>query len=247
MSPALTTAANAYSSVGSYPITAAGASDPNYLISYMPGTLKITPAPLIITANNVSMVAGAAVPALTMSCTGFVCGDSAACLDTQPTIATPATSRSPAGVYPILVAGACAHNYTITQVNGLLTVAATPVNVDKVSIQTIHLGRLGLCKKTAKVIVVQFSGALNGLSAQNLNCYSLVTVPSGKQKSKVVALSQAAYNPANNTVRLTTRKPLVLKPSLKLTVNGQGVFDSLDRPLGGNYAAILSKTGVRPV
>ena len=71
-------------------------------------------------------------------------------------------------------------------------------------------------------------------------------------------MSQATYNPANNTVRLVTRKPLVLNPPLKLTINAAGLLDTLGRPLdgdhdgqpGGNFAASLRKNGVtnpRPV
>ena len=43
--PTLATAANAGSPVGSYEIDVSGAADPNYNITYMPGTLTVTPAP----------------------------------------------------------------------------------------------------------------------------------------------------------------------------------------------------------
>ncbi len=41
--PTLTTTATTSSPAGSYPITASGAADPNYTISYVPGTLTVTP------------------------------------------------------------------------------------------------------------------------------------------------------------------------------------------------------------
>ena len=93
---------------------AAGAVDPDYTISYQPGTLLITPAPLTITANDVSMVQGEALPPLTMTCKGLVNGDSSTCLTMAPTLTTSATPQSPAGTYPIVVSGACAANYAIT-------------------------------------------------------------------------------------------------------------------------------------
>ena len=37
------TTATAASAVGTYPITASGATSPNYTISYVPGTLTVTP------------------------------------------------------------------------------------------------------------------------------------------------------------------------------------------------------------
>jgi len=242
-SPTMSTTATYASPVlpGGYTIIASGASDPDYIISYRPGTLLITPAPLTITANDASMVQGTAMPPLTMTCSGLVNGDSPACLTTTPTLTTPATPLSPAGAYPIVVGGACSANYAITYANGVLTVTPAPVRILGVSLQTIHLGRLGKCKKTTQVIVLHFSGALDAGCAQNTNCYNLVTIACGKQQSKVVALAHATYNPADNSVKLTTRKRLVFGPSLRLTV--AGLSDWLGRPLDGHFVAMLSKRG----
>jgi hypothetical protein len=63
--PTLTTAATAASHVGTYAITAAGAADPDYTVSYVAGSLAVTTAPLTITANDQSKAYGAALPALT--------------------------------------------------------------------------------------------------------------------------------------------------------------------------------------
>ena len=249
--PSMTTTATAASPVlpGGYAIIASGASDPDYAISYQPGTLLITPAPLTITANNASMFQGAAVPPLSVSYSGFVNGDSPASLGRQPTVTTPATPLSPAGAYPIVAGGASSPNYAINYASGVLVVTPAPVRVLSVSIQAVRLGKT---KKTTQVIVLQFSGALNAGDAQSIGNYSLATIPSNKkQKSKAVALSQATYNPANNTVRLVTRSPLVLNPPLKLTIYAAGLLDTLGRPLdgnhdgqpGGNCVVTLSKKG----
>ncbi|MGZ6043662.1 MAG: hypothetical protein ACXWNW_03825 [Isosphaeraceae bacterium] len=123
------------------------------------------------------------------------------------------------------------------------------MRVLSVSVQAVRLGKT---KKTTQVIVLQFSGALNPGDAQAIGNYSLVTIPSNKkQKSKAVALSQATYNPVNNTVTLVTRSALVLNPPLKLTINAAGLLDSLGRPLDGNHdgqpegncVVTLSKSG----
>jgi uncharacterized repeat protein (TIGR03803 family) len=118
----LTTTATAASSVGTYPITASGAADLNYTITHVNGTLTVTPAALTITADNKSKVYGAALPTLTVSYAGLVNGDTPASLDTQVTLATIATAASPVGTYPITASGAADLNYTITHVNGTLTV-----------------------------------------------------------------------------------------------------------------------------
>ncbi len=120
--PTLSTTATAGSHVGAYAITASGASDPNYTISYISGTLSIAPAALTITANNASMVYGGALPTLTASYFGFVNGDTVASLTTRPTLNTTATATSLPGSYSVTANGAVDPNYTITYVSGSLTI-----------------------------------------------------------------------------------------------------------------------------
>jgi hypothetical protein len=124
--PTVTTAATATSNVGTYPINASGAVDPNYTISYVAGILTVTPVPLRITADDQAMVAGTARPALTVHYTGFVNGDTAASLASAPVVSTAATAASPAGSYAITVSGAADPNYTITFVSGTLTITPAP-------------------------------------------------------------------------------------------------------------------------
>ena len=89
--PTLTTTATASSHVSGspYAITASGAVDTDYSISYVAGTLTVTPAALTITANNQTKVYGAVLPTLTASYTGFVNGDTAASLTILPTSPPP--------------------------------------------------------------------------------------------------------------------------------------------------------------
>jgi hypothetical protein len=104
--PNLSTTANSGSTVGSYTMAASGAASANYTISYVAGTLSVTPAPLTITANNATTVYGSAAPALTATYTGFVNGDNATKLTAQPTLTTTYTSTSVTGTYPITASGA---------------------------------------------------------------------------------------------------------------------------------------------
>jgi hypothetical protein len=122
--PTLATAATAASHVAGnpYSITADGAADPDYNITYVAGTLTVTPASLTITADNKTKLYGAALPTLTASYTGFVNGDSEASLTTLPTLATTATDTSPPGSYTITVSSASSQDYVITYVPGTLTI-----------------------------------------------------------------------------------------------------------------------------
>ena len=186
-------------------------------------TVSIAPAPLVITAVSRTMIAGGPVPSLTASFAGLVNGDTAASLRTPPALATPATSASPIGNYRILVGGASSPNYRITFVDDTITVIPLPkpAVVQRVSIQKIKTGK----HKTAQVIVVRFSEALDAADAQNFSSYILATVAkSKKQNSKPVALAKASYSSA--TFTLTTRKALVLSPPLELTIEAASLLDA---------------------
>ena len=100
--PTLTTTATASSHVSSnpYSITASGAADSDYSISYVAGTLTVTTAALTITPYNQTKVYAAAVLPLAASYSGFVNGDTSASLTTQPTLTTTAHRRQPCRQLP---------------------------------------------------------------------------------------------------------------------------------------------------
>jgi len=138
----LSTSATPGSSVGTYPISAAGAADANYTISFVPGTLTVNPAALTIRAEDKTKVTGEANPPLTATYTGFVNGDIATSLDSPVALTTTATTSSPEGAYPITASGAADANYFITHVNGTLTVQ--PDNSLPAPWQSQDVGSVGL-------------------------------------------------------------------------------------------------------
>ena len=96
----------------------------NYTTVTITRPISVAKAALTITAADKTMVAGAAVPTLTATGSGFVSPDTLAVLDTAPALTTTATSASAAGTYPITVSGAVDADYTITFVAGTMTVTA---------------------------------------------------------------------------------------------------------------------------
>ena len=88
-------------------------------------TFSIKQAPLTITAQNKEREVGEENPTLTVSYSGFMNGENESVLTTKPTVTTTATTASPEGTYPIKASGAAAKNYTISYVDGTLTVHAT--------------------------------------------------------------------------------------------------------------------------
>jgi hypothetical protein len=124
-----TTTATASSSVGGYSISPS-LVDPdgklqNYLVTMTNGTLTVTGAVLIATANDAARSYGTSNPTFSGTITGIQNGDNIAA-----TYATTATISSPAGTYSIVPALVDPDNklpnYTVSSNNGTLTVTAPP-------------------------------------------------------------------------------------------------------------------------
>lgn len=131
-SPATT--ATSASSVNSYPITqgtlgltADGAA--RYTLNVVPGTLSVTRAPLRVLANDATRRVNRPNPPFSPSYSGFVNGDDASDLGGTLSLTTTAVLASPAGTYPIVPSGQTSSNYTITFVNGTLTIVNQDVPV----------------------------------------------------------------------------------------------------------------------
>jgi hypothetical protein len=125
--------------VGTSSTTCSGAADPNYVITYVGGTLTITPAPLTVQAPSATITYGAPIPTtLSPSYAGFVNGDNVASLSSQATCSTAATSSSPVGTYPITCSGAAAGNYAFTYFAGTLTITRASLTVQAPSVTVTY-------------------------------------------------------------------------------------------------------------
>ena len=78
--------------------------------------------PVTITANDLTMVYGDNVPALTYKSEG-------AELQGTPSLSCEATSKSPVGTYPIVVSQGSVTNGNVTYVNGTLTITKAPLTI----------------------------------------------------------------------------------------------------------------------
>lgn len=110
------------SKVGKYDIVASGAVSDKYEISYIPGTLTITKAPLSISAGNYTKKQGDAMPGFKASYTGFKNGENESVLTKQPVFSCEANEASAPAEYAVTISGADAENYDISYEQGRLTV-----------------------------------------------------------------------------------------------------------------------------
>ncbi len=114
-----------------YVSTCSGAADPNYTITYSPGSVTVNRAPLTVSAFSGPMTYGGTVPTITPGYSGFENGDTAASLTTPATCSTTATGASTVAGSPYTTScsGATGPNYTITYVNGSVTVTKAPLSI----------------------------------------------------------------------------------------------------------------------
>jgi len=127
--PELSTTATKTSPVGTYPITVSQGTITNELVTYIDGTLTITKAPLTVGVKNETITEGDAIPAFTLTCSGFRNSDTeTTAFTTKPVAKTTATLSSPAGTYPITVSGGEAQNYALTYGQGTLTIEEKEVD-----------------------------------------------------------------------------------------------------------------------
>lgn len=156
-------------------LTASNEGSNEYLAFRKEFTLNIGKAPLTITANDQTKQEGEDNPTLTVTYSGFVNGEDASSLTTQPTITTTATKDSPVGTYPITVSSAASNNYTFNYVNGVLTVIAKPAILASLYVEdtSVHCG-----SQTVIPVFFESETEYGGLQCE-------VTLPAGITLSKL--------------------------------------------------------------
>jgi hypothetical protein len=105
----------------------------HYTASEASTTITVNPAPLTVTANDLSKAYGQDNPILTVHYVGFVNGETLATsgVSGTPELTTSALTRSPVDTYTITAAlgSLTAGNYTFSLANGTLTVNPAPLTL----------------------------------------------------------------------------------------------------------------------
>src|SRR5208337_646706 len=129
----LATTATSSSSVGGYPITVGTlAATGNYTIgTFNPGTLTVNAAALTITANNDSKTYGTlkTFSGTAFTETGLVNGDTITGVTETSTGAATSATVGTYNIVPSAATGNRLSNYTITYINGTLTVNAAALTI----------------------------------------------------------------------------------------------------------------------
>ena len=239
--PTLTTTATAASHVSSnpYTITATGAADSNYAISYVAGTLTVTPAPLTIIADNQITAYGAALPVLMASYSGFVNGDSSASLATQPTLSTTATSGSPVvgSPYAITASGAADSDYSISYVAGALTVTPVPLVITANNQEKVY-------GASVPMLTASYSGFVNDDSAASLTippALSTTAIAGSPVSGNPYSITASGAVDSNYTISYATGTLTITPAALTITADNQTtVYGAALPPLTASYTGFVN-------
>lgn len=120
---------------GTTTITASNAGSNCFQPLSVSKSLVVNKVGLMVTAANKTKIYGDVNPTLTISFAGFVNGDNASVLDTPPTVSTTATQFSAAGTYAITPSTGSDNNYTITPVDGTLTIEKAPLVISAFAVR----------------------------------------------------------------------------------------------------------------
>ena len=229
--------------VGSYAgvITASGQTSTNYTITYVAGNLTVTPAPLTITANSVSRVYGAADPALGVSYSGFVNGETSSVLGgTLSVVDSDAATTTGVGSYAgvITASGQTSTNYTITYVAGNLTVTPAPLTITANDVTRVY-------GAADPALGVSYSGFVNGETSSVLggtlsvvDSDAATTTGVGSYAGVITASGQTS---TNYTITYVAGNLTVTPAPLTITANNVSrVYGASDPALGVSYSGFVN-------
>ena len=229
-SPVLTTSAVTNSPVGNYTITNSIGSlvATNYLVSLTNGVLTIGAAGLTLTASNQAKVYGQTLnfAGTEFGVSGLLNGDSvsSASLSSAGSVATAAVAGSP---YSIVISNAVGNgltNYTISYVNGLLTMTPALLGVSANNTNRVY-------GATNPVFTVSYNGFVNG---DGLNVLS---------GSPVLTTSAVTNSPVGNYVITNSLGSLVATNYLVSLTNGLLTINAAGLTLtASNQAKVYGQT-----
>ncbi len=203
-----------------------GTFDPaNYTLSYVGGSLAVTPATLRITANNQSKVYGNgfAFGGTEFTSAGLLNSDSISTvnLTSAGTLATAGVAGSPYVINAANATGSGLGNYTITYLPGELTVTPAPLSLRALDGSKIYGSTLAFAG-------TEFSatGLKNGESVGLVNLASTGAVATAGVAGSPygIAISNArggTFDPANYTLSYVQGSLGVTPAGLSITANNQ--------------------------
>jgi hypothetical protein len=225
-------------SPGTYSVVAQWTSNnPDYTdATSVPMPFTITPALLIITANDATKVYGTANPTFTASYAGFVNGDTPSSLFGSLSLSTQAATSSDVGNYSIVPSCPASFNYDIHFVNGNLSITPASQTITWYNPLSIQYGTpLSIIQLDASVSVVGPAPA----GALSYNVAAGTYLSAGIYTLAVTAAATLDYSAAVYRVPL-----IVVQAPLSVTANNATmVYGSANPSFSASYSGFVSDDG----
>ena len=233
--PVAITNAIASSGAGEYAIELTGGMDDYYDLTLIDGTLTVQKAPLIVTADDKTIIYGEAIPELSLSYSGFLPGEDQDVLDVIPVLVTEANPDSDAGTYDIIVSGANDSNYEYIGRNGMLNILKADQTIIFEDIPAgLRMTQEYEMKATSTSgQIVSFESSDNSIASVNGNI--LTIYKDGNLTIKAVQEGNINWNPAPPETQSVTTLPTFGGISSLFTPNNDGMNDYWYIPDIGNY------------
>lgn len=184
-------------------------ANPNYEITFKTGTFTIHKATLTVTVEDKTATYGDAVPNYTVKYEGFKNGDDKDDLDGALAFECGYAQFSDKGEYTIKASGYTSGNYTISYVDGKLTVNAKPITVTIQNATSVYGDTLAELKATD-------NGIVNG----DTNVYSLATTATGTSNVGKYAITGTALD-SNYDVTFVNGEYEITKREITITVDAK--------------------------
>jgi hypothetical protein len=229
----LSTTASPFGDAGAYPITVSlgTLAATNYdFPTLVAGTLTVARAPLTVTASAATSVYGESIPAFAATYSGFLGSDGPGLVSGSPSLTTPATPFSGAGVYPITVGPGtlAAANYDFPDLVGS-SLTVTPAHL-----AVIASDASSTYGSPLPALAATFSGFLGSDTAAVVTGSALLSTTataSSVAGSYPIAVSQGTLAAANYDFTSFTGGTLTITPATATLSLGGLVFpyDGLPR------------------
>ena len=231
--------------VGEYDITASGAANPNYNITYGIGTEEVIPAPLTITADDQTQVYGAADPTYTATFDGLVNGDTEGDIE-RPDVRRRRRQAPTSATTPSRRLARATPTTTIDYVTGTQTVTPAPLTItadDKTKVYGAP----------DPAYTASFDGLVNRDTEGEVPGLTLAGPPSGSGVGKYAITPSGATSPNYDIsyavgTETITPAPLTIRPADVVVASGQVPTYAWhgDGWVNGDSDATLSAPGRTP-
>jgi filamentous hemagglutinin family protein len=197
----------------------------NYTTNYVNGALTVTPAVLIVTADNADKLYGQSItlPTTAFTAAGLVNGDTLAgvSLTSAGTAATAAVAGSPYAITPSAAVGGSyvATNYVTTYVDGVLTVRPAPLVVTANSTSKVYGQAVTFASTAFTTTGLQNGETIAGVTETSSGAGASAGVGAGPYAITASGAVGGTYTPANYVTTYVDGALVVTPAALTVTAN----------------------------